>query len=73
MALFVQQNDEKSELQQRIVSDLQGRAKKQGLSGDSPDGVEDTEYIKDTETTTNLIWLWLLIIILAIGAIIYFI
>jgi hypothetical protein len=68
MALFVQQNDERSKLQQQVANNLQERAKNQELVNDNtPDGVNDTEYIKDTKPTTSLAWLWLLIVIFAIG------
>lgn len=72
MALFIQQNDERSELQQQVANNLQARAKKQGVDDSNiPDGVKDTEYIKDTKSTTSLAWLWILVVVLALGIFIW--
>lgn len=71
MALFIQQNDNRSKLQERLAAELQDRAKKQSALQDRPDGVEDSQYIKGTKQTTSLAWVWILIVILAIGAIIW--
>lgn len=72
MALFVNQKDDRSELQKRIAAELQEKAKKkaQGVT-DRPDGVVDSQYLKDTKTTTSLAWVWVLIGIAAVGVTIY--
>lgn len=67
MALFIRQNDERTELQKRIATELQGKAKKRIELADSPDLVEDSEYIKGSKKTTSLAWVWLLIIIAFVG------
>ncbi|MNH42906.1 hypothetical protein D3C87_1814350 [compost metagenome] len=74
MALFVNQKDDRSELQKRIAAELQEKAKKkaQGVV-DRPDGVKDSQYLKDTKTTTSLAWVWVLIGIAAVGVTIYLI
>jgi len=71
MALFVRQDENRSELQQRLAAELQERAKQREISDDYPDGVKDSAYMKDTKQTTSLAWLWILIIIVAIGLIIW--
>lgn len=77
MALFIRQNDERSELQQRLAAELQERAKTKANIGDKPprDGVEDSEYLRDTKTTTSLAWVWIIIVIvicfIVVGTIIY--
>lgn len=70
MALFIRQDDARSELQERLAAELQARAKQKALQ-DRPDGVDDSEYIKGTKVTTRLAWVWALIVIVAIGALIW--
>ena len=74
MALFVNQKDDRSELQKRIAAELQEKAKQkaQGAPG-RPDGVTDSQYLKDTKTTTSLAWVWVLIGIAIVGVTIYLI
>jgi len=71
MALFIRQDEEKSELQTRLATELQERAKDRAKLADRPDGVEDSEYIKNTKTTTSLAWIWILIVFVTIGIIIW--
>lgn len=63
MALFMNQNNERSELQKRIAAELNEKAKKKDEleKHDRPDGVSDSNYLKDTKTTSSLLWLWMLI------------
>lgn len=67
MALFIRQDDERSELQKRIAADLQTKAKKREELAKSPDLVEDSEYIKGTKKTTSLAWAWVLILVAGIS------
>jgi len=67
MALFIRQNDNRSQLQERLAAELQERAKQKAAKADLPDGVSDSRYIKDTKETTSLAWLWILLILVAIG------
>lgn len=73
MALFMNQQNDRSELQKRIAAELAEKAKKKSLepSSDRPDGVTDSAYLEQTKTTTSLAWIWVLIIIAAIGVIIW--
>lgn len=67
MGLFVRQNEERSELQQRLAAELQERAKKRAEnSADRPDGIEDSDYLKDTKKTTSLAGVWIGIVIVAL-------
>lgn len=52
-----------SELNQRISADLRQRVQ---TSQRTPDFVEDTNYIKNTEKTHHFGWVWIVLIILAI-------
>lgn len=73
MALFMNQQNERSELQKRIAAELAEKAKKKSLdpSSDRPDGVADSAYLEQTKTTTSLAWVWVLIVIAAVGIIIW--
>jgi len=67
MALFIRQDDNRSELQQRLAAELQEKAKKRAELDDTPsDDIEDSNYLKNTKKTTSLAWMWLLIAIVFI-------
>lgn len=66
MALFVQQDENRSELQKRIAAELNERAKRTAANiADKPDGVEDSAYMEGTKSTTSLAWAWILILLTA--------
>lgn len=71
MALFIRQDENRSKLQERLSSELQDRLKKQPDFTDSPDGVEDSQYIKNTKKSTSLMGVWLAIGVFAIVLIIW--
>ncbi len=73
MALFMNQQNERTELQKRIAAELAEKAKKKSLEADSdrPDGVTDSAYLEKTKTTTSLAWVWILIAFATIGIIIW--
>lgn len=73
MALFVRQDENRSQLQQRLATEIQDRARAKAKQVDQPDGVEDSQYIKGTKQTTSLAWVWLALAILALVSIIYFV
>ncbi len=62
MALFLKQDDERSELQQKVAAELRRKAQQKSLDTDYPDGVDDSQYIKGTKQTTSLAWAWILIL-----------
>lgn len=70
MALFVRQDENRTELQKRVASELQDRARKKAEEAELPDGVDDSAYIKGTEQSNGLLWLWLTVAGLAVVAII---
>ncbi len=62
------QQDNRTELQKRIAAELADKDKKRKARQDElPDGVDDSAYIEGTKQTTSLAWVWLLIVIAAIG------
>lgn len=71
MALFVRQDDNRSELQERLAAELQDRARKKAEAADLPDGVTDSQYIKGTKEGSRLLWLWILVAIFAVVFSIY--
>lgn len=69
MALFVNQNGNRSKLQERLAAELAEKTKKQAqIDNTPPDGVEDSNFVKDTKSTTSLAWVWVLIILFAVIA-----
>lgn len=80
MGRYIEQNESRSELQQKIAADLRAkaaaRAKDEG-AGDAasgaPDGVDDSHYIEGTKRTTPLALAWLFIFIFIIVGFITFV
>lgn len=68
MGLIVNnQNDQRSRLQEQIAAELQQRAREKNRATELPDGVNDSAFIKGTKQTTTLAWVWILIVIAAVG------
>ena len=67
MALFIRQDEQKSEFQNQLAAELQARAKERAKLADRPDGVDDSQYINGTKKTTSLAWVWAIIIIVTVG------
>lgn len=64
MALYLKQDENRSELQRKLAAELQEKAKKTSkIAKDLPDGVDDSEYMVDLKKTTSLAWVWVLIVI----------
>lgn len=62
MALFIRQDDNRTELQQRLASELQEKARKRAQEDTKrPDGVSDSAYIKGTMGTSKYAWVWVVI------------
>ena len=68
MGLFIQQNEQRTRLQEKIAADLRNKAALTKLDGDggSPIDPENLSYLHGTKKTTTLAWVWMLIILLAI-------
>jgi hypothetical protein len=67
MALFIRQDEEQTELQKRIASDLYEKSKQKTELAKSPDLVDDSQYIQGTKETTSLAWAWIVIVVIAVG------
>lgn len=70
MALFIRQDDSRTKLQERLAAELQAKAKARAKV-ERPDGVTDSNYLKETKTTTSLAWVWILIVVAAVGVVIW--
>lgn len=66
MALFIRQDEQRTELQKRLATELQDKAKERARLADLPDGVDDSQYIKGTKKTTSLAWAWAIILFVAL-------
>lgn len=74
MALFVNQNSNRTKLQEQLAAELQEKAKKKAeLDATLPDGVDDSQYIKGTKKTTSLAGVWLAILLFAVAATVFLI
>jgi hypothetical protein len=71
MALYVRQNENRSKLQERVAAELQEKAKSAQVDTSRPDGVDDSQYLQGTKQTSNLAWVWVVIVLMAIGAVIF--
>lgn len=71
MALFVRQDENRSELQQRLATELQDRARKKAEEAELPDGVTDSQYIKGTQEGNKLLGVWIAIGILIVAVAIF--
>lgn len=65
------QQDKRSELQERIAADLREKAKKSSLQDKAMvDGAEDSKYLEGTKKTSALAGAWLLIVAMVIALVI---
>ncbi len=71
MALYLKQNDNRSQLQDKLAKELQERAKQKAAEAELPDGVTDSAYIQGTRQTTSLAWIWVVIIVAIVGILIW--
>lgn len=65
MAVIVTKQGRDSELQKRIQADMDKKVTA-GEHDDTPDFVDDSEYLKETKKTGKFGWVWLVLIVLAI-------
>lgn len=66
MGLFINQQDRRSELQEKIAAELREKTKSSSLREQAAiDGVEDIKYLEKTKQTTTLAPAWILIIVFA--------
>lgn len=74
MALLMNKQGNRSELQERITAELREKAKATNQpEAERPDGMDDSKFIEGTKQTSPLAWAWGLIILLGIVLAIVFI
>lgn len=74
MGIIQNQQESRSELQQRIAAELRAKAEQKSKIENKPnDAVEDSAYVEGYKRTTTLAPVWLLIFFAAILVFIYFI
>ena len=71
MALFIRQDDERSELQKQIAAELQRKSIEKSKLIERPDGVEDSQYVKGSSVSSKYSWVWVVFIIVVAVAIIW--
>lgn len=72
MALFVNQENTRTKLQQKIAADLAEKAKKKVTeAAGQPDGVEDSAYMENTKQTTPLAWLWAIVAVVVVAIVLW--
>lgn len=69
MGILVQDNGERSKLQDRITADLREKSRRTSRQ-DDVDLVEDSEYAKDLKKTGRFSWFWLVLVFLAVASLI---
>jgi len=68
MGLFVKQNENRSELQQRIAAELREKAKQQAAGAEPVDQSTDSNYVKDMNQTSERAWLWAVMVGVLVAA-----
>lgn len=70
MALFVRQDENRSQLQEKLAAELREKAKARAArEDDRPDGVDDSQYLVGTKKTTSLAWAWVVVVVLVLIAV----
>lgn len=67
MGVIVSKENKNDELSRRINADLRTKMVGTGvIDGDTPDLVDESDYVKDFKKTSKFGWVWIVLIILAI-------
>lgn len=61
MGLFIKQNENRSQLQQRIAAELREKSKQQASSSEPVDQTTDSSYVKDMEQASGRSWVWVVL------------
>jgi hypothetical protein len=67
VGILVEDNKERSKLQDRITADLRERSERTSLDEDHDvDLVEDSRHVEGTHKTSSFSWFWFILVFLAI-------
>ncbi len=69
MALFLKQDENRTELQNKIVAELQEKARQQ--KNEIVDGVEDSAYLQNFKKSYGAQWLVVVVVLVIAGLIIW--
>lgn len=70
MALFIRQNEKRSELQNKLAAELQERARQKAAEQDLPDGVTDSAFVRNSKQGTRLTGVWVIIALLVMAGVV---
>lgn len=73
MGLYVRKDEQRSKLQERIAADLREKARASAEDDKKPpviDGVEDSGYMQNTRSSSQLLGVWLALLVIGVGVII---
>jgi hypothetical protein len=80
MALYVKQDENRTELQERIAADLREKAIRNSMSGEGGNAPEakgfspeESNYLEGTKETTSLALVWVLLFVAVVITIGYFV
>ena len=71
MALFVRQTEDRSKLQERLAAELQEKAKAKAVRETQNGDIEDSEYLKNTKSTTSLAGVWVAIVLIFVAIVVW--
>lgn len=67
------QQNQRSKLQEKIAADLQEKARRTAnQTPPEPVGVEDMKFLEGTQQTTGLAWAWAVVFLVAVVIVIMF-
>ncbi len=73
MGLFIRQNENRSQLQERLAAELRERAKLQASGSEPLDQSTKSNYIKNTEQTSERAWIGFVVAgVIVLAGIIFF-
>lgn len=74
MGIIVNKSQDDDELTRRINADLREKSERtsgvQDPDAETPDFADDSEYVKNFKKTSKFGWVWIVLIVLALGAIV---
>lgn len=70
MGILVTRDNEKDELTERINSDIRTKMNTTSKTEADKDFTESSEYLKETERTGRFSWIWIVLVVLAIIALV---
>ena len=71
MALYLKQNESRSQLQSKIAADLADRINKQDPSKEGQAPAAQPAILDDQQQTSRFAWVWMVLGIIALGGIVF--